>query len=46
MTGLSEFVETAVPTEDCEGSITAKYRLQQYTNKRARKGARPKKFRD
>jgi hypothetical protein len=35
-----------VPTEDCEGSITAEYRLQPYTNKRAGKGARPEKFRD
>jgi len=46
MTGFSEFVGTAVPIEDGEGSITAEYRLQSYTNKRARKGARREKFCD
>jgi hypothetical protein len=43
---LFEFVETVVPTEDCEGSITAEYPLQSYTNKRAGKGARREKFGD
>jgi hypothetical protein len=46
MGGLFEFVETVVATEDCEGSITAEYRLQSYTSKRAGKGARPEKFCD
>jgi hypothetical protein len=37
-------VETVMPTEDCEGSITAEYRLQSYTKKRAGKGAPREKF--
>jgi hypothetical protein len=46
MTGFSEFGEMVVPTEDCELSITAEYRLQSYTNKRAGKGTRAEKFCD
>jgi len=38
-------VETVVPMEDCTGSITAEYRLQRYTRKRAGKGARRENFR-
>jgi hypothetical protein len=35
-----------VATEDCDESITAEYRLQSYTNKRARKGTQPENFCD
>src|SRR5438309_5190636 len=43
-TGFSEFEGPVVPVTDCAGSITAKYRLEAYTKKCARKGEGAKTF--